>query len=807
MEQLGKYLLQEEIGRGAYAIVYRAVHSTLKTEVALKRLNPALAGDAQARQRFLQEARLGSTLIHPHIVRIFELDEEQGEVFFTMQLFESDLQRWMKEMAEKRRPPLARAELLRILGEIASALDFSHAKNMLHRDVKPGNILLDGHGKACLGDFGLVRVLNLPHFTQLGSIVGTALYLAPEQAEGKELTGQADQYSLGVVAYELLAGRPPFVGDEPMAILLQHIRQAPPPLTGKNPQVTPEIEAVVLRALAKDAAQRYATCGEFARALRGAVAATEKRRRQELGQTVTAALAAHDGPAAQKALQELTELDPDDTEALRLRSQVDQQERANQGYQAMAESLASARQRATALRAAGAINPGGPAGASARPDLLEKLAPLPEPAARRLARRWHLALLIFAGVVGLAVLAGLAGTAYAAFNGQPAKDQIMQLAWTLTPTSTATATATATPTLTPTPTATATLTPTPTATATLTPTATATATSTGTLTYTPTATSQPAVISKDTAKQLKLVKTMNGYEKATTDLAFSPDGRWLAVGCEDGRIRIWDVQSGQALDPIVGHTGRVNALAFSPDGNWLASGAVDNNILILQTQKWTQYSRKGGDVSVTALIFSKDSSLLYTGSGGKVFAWNFKQPGDSELVFPNQYSNTVDRLFRMDDMLIIGRGPIIEFWNTKDKKLDRSWDGPILATSNSLHLAVKKTNSYVDCNGGFPTLGECKDWITVITGYSIRILERSSLSVETSFSIVNWIAFSPDESLIALGQSSGQQVAIYNSTNSNDQIFAFPNIAGMSSLAFSPQGWYLAVGTGKGTIELYGIPR
>jgi serine/threonine protein kinase len=277
-QQLGNYALHEELGHGGFATVYRATHNTLHNEVALKVLAPALAGDESARQRFLQEAQTASALDHPGIVRILDLDEENEQVFIAMEFIPGgDLKKYLAAHA-----PLPHKDILRILARVAEVLDYAHARSVLHRDIKPGNILLDGNGQACLCDFGLVRVAETPRLTQLGNVVGTATYISPEQAEGKSLDGRSDQYSLAVVAYEMLVGQVPFKGENSTATALLHVTKPPPDPGSLLPGFPAEASEVLLKGLAKDPAQRYPTCREFVQALDGALEASQRRRYREL---------------------------------------------------------------------------------------------------------------------------------------------------------------------------------------------------------------------------------------------------------------------------------------------------------------------------------------------------------------------------------------------------------------------------------------------------------------------------------------------------------------------------------------------
>jgi len=305
MSQLGKYTLHEKLGEGGFATVYRATHLTLGSEAAVKVLN-LTDTESSARQRFIREAQVAAGFDHPQIVRILGLGEEQDQVYIAMAYFpEGDLGRWLKT-----RGKLTRREILTILADTASALDYAHARQAWHRDVKPGNILMDPAGRAHLADFGLVAVPDAPHLTQIGGVVGSPAYMAPEQAEGRELSGAADQYSLAVVAYELITGRLPFTADSSTSVALMHLTQTPPLPSQVNPEVPAEVDAVLMRALAKKPAERYPSCSELVRELDNAFQQAEAGRFRALLNEAREHLKAGQPEQAHSLLGELTRLVP-----------------------------------------------------------------------------------------------------------------------------------------------------------------------------------------------------------------------------------------------------------------------------------------------------------------------------------------------------------------------------------------------------------------------------------------------------------------------------------------------------------------
>lgn len=272
-KQIAGYLVESEIGRGGMAVVYRARDLRLDRTVALKLLAPELARNDTFRQRFTHESRVAAAIDHPHIVPVFEAGETDGLLYIAMRYVAGQDLRAMLN----RTGPLPLDTAARIAGQVASALDAAHDHDLVHRDVKPGNILVArGADKehpehVYLTDFGLTKKsLSLTGFTSVGQFVGTLDYVAPEQISGKPVDGRCDVYSLGCVVYETLAGGPPFERDEDMALLWAHQYDPPPPLSSRRPGLPEAVDEVLAKALAKSPEDRWNTCLEFTGALRRA---------------------------------------------------------------------------------------------------------------------------------------------------------------------------------------------------------------------------------------------------------------------------------------------------------------------------------------------------------------------------------------------------------------------------------------------------------------------------------------------------------------------------------------------------------
>ena len=263
---LGQYELLALIGKGGMARVYKSIQPALKRYVAVKLLHPSVAADEEFRARFEREAQAAASLRHPNIVQIFDFGQQDELYYMVMELIDGptlrdELQR-LKELDET----LPFSEVQRIVGEVSEALDYAHARGIIHRDVKPANILLTPEGQAVLSDFGLAFMIESPRQTITG-FVGTPEYMSPEQGQGLAVDGRTDVYSLGVVLYEMLTGRVPFTAETPIGIVIKHISEPLPPPRSVNPDIPEGVEQVLLKTMSKDPRDRYRRAGELSRAL------------------------------------------------------------------------------------------------------------------------------------------------------------------------------------------------------------------------------------------------------------------------------------------------------------------------------------------------------------------------------------------------------------------------------------------------------------------------------------------------------------------------------------------------------------
>src|SRR6185437_9205861 len=302
----GRYRLDARIGHGGMSTVYRAFDTVLEREVAIKLMHREIASDSDQLERFRREARAVAQLNHPHIVTVIDAGESdahesQGEIepggvggtpYMVLEHVQGET---LKELI-RREAPLEVPTALAYAIEIARALGAAHAQEIVHRDVKPQNVLLSGEGGAKITDFGIARTLSEEGLTMDGRVLGTTDYVSPEQALGQGVTGQSDVYSLGVVMYELLNGLVPFKGPSPVAVAMMHVREEVPDVQLARPEVSAATAAVVERATTKDLERRYPNMASMVVDMEEALAIETARVGQATGE-VTAVLRTLHSPA------------------------------------------------------------------------------------------------------------------------------------------------------------------------------------------------------------------------------------------------------------------------------------------------------------------------------------------------------------------------------------------------------------------------------------------------------------------------------------------------------------------------------
>jgi tRNA A-37 threonylcarbamoyl transferase component Bud32 len=284
---LGKYRVLEPLGRGGMARVYRAYHPQLDRYVAIKVLRSDLVEEEEFLDRFKREAQAVAALRHPNIVQVFDFDVQDETYYMVMELLQADSLRTRLNDFRARGERMPLGEVTRILLDLLSGLAYAHSEQMIHRDVKPANILLSSRGQAVLGDFGIAQIVGGTRYTIAGALMGTLNYMSPEQGLEGQCDARSDLYSVGIVFYEMLTGDPPFDAETPLAILMKHVNDPLRPPRKVEPSIPKPYERVVLKSLAKRPDHRYQTAEEMAEALQKAASKARVRVAERLSPPVS----------------------------------------------------------------------------------------------------------------------------------------------------------------------------------------------------------------------------------------------------------------------------------------------------------------------------------------------------------------------------------------------------------------------------------------------------------------------------------------------------------------------------------------
>jgi len=274
-QTVGKYQVVENLGRGGMAEVYKAYQETLDRYVAIKVMHSFLADEKGFLGRFQREARAMAALNHPNIVGVYDFDVSEGMYYIVMEFVSGGTLKDRIENIAGQGETLPLEAATRVVLEVADALSYAHGRGMVHRDIKPGNIMLTEDGRAVLTDFGIAKILSGPTFTATGAMVGTPAYMSPEQGLGKTGDERSDLYALGVLYYQMATGRLPYDADTPLAVILKHVNEPVPTPTDLNDDIPNAIQAVIIKAMAKDPDERYQSANELIKDLQGAAVASD----------------------------------------------------------------------------------------------------------------------------------------------------------------------------------------------------------------------------------------------------------------------------------------------------------------------------------------------------------------------------------------------------------------------------------------------------------------------------------------------------------------------------------------------------
>ncbi len=826
---LGTYQVADSVGRGGMATVYKAYDPATDRYVAIKVLSEEFAQDSGFLARFEREAKVVASLQHVHILPVFEYGQKSGITYLVMPYISSGT---LRDLLERER--LSVAEAVRIFVQLGEAVDYAHRRKVLHRDLKPGNVLLDSSGNVLLTDFGLTRLVETPSTLTGTGVIGTPAYMAPEQAQGEDVDARGDIYSLGVMLYEMITGDVPFKADTPIAVIFKHINDPLPSARLKVADLPEGIDQVILRATAKKPADRFQTAGEMVQALRRAantlfaatmlnsgadstgsgayvpvsptmVAHSPRRNRRSLAlglgvvilvaaaivilalagvlgggdsdQTPTSGAVAQQPTVTPTALPSATSTPPLTPMIQAVRTIPVRQQPGSQ-YPVIGSVDVGQRLDITGISEDGAWYqirlPDGTLGwVAASPAMVSTLGDL-------------------GGVPVVVILTATptaTATSTATATATPTDTPTATPTATPTNTPTATATVTATPTDTPPPTRTPSFTPTVTATPTATTTATATPTRTPTATFTPTVT-----LTLTPTPSVTFTPSATPTQTLTLTPSPAPTRPAFEMAAEYKELAVLDAHNGNA----------VFGVAYSPDGTLFATVSKDQMAWLWDAATERPVETLAGHIgTVFGVAFSPDGQRLATaGADGTVRLWNVVT-GLQLLVLPQHTERGVFRVaFSPDGTLIAagGQDGSIGLWDAQTGELIKAWTGHqgvvygVAFSADSRMLATSGADDHV-----------IRLW------YMDRASPQFGLQVialTSTLQGLNEIAFSPDGTTLAVG-GFPPSIELWNlvagSPTAGQVRATLQGHKGstVTTLAYSPDGTVLASGGDDSSVFLW----
>ena len=762
-EQLGRFRIVSRLGGGAFGTVYRALDPVLGREVALKVPRAAALESPEARARFLREPKAAAHLRHPNIVPIYDAGTDGDDYYIASAFIEG---RTLAEVLEDRRPDFRRAA--EILRRLAEGLDYAHRNGVVHRDVKPSNVMLDARGEPLLMDFGLARLESSEEkLTQDGTVMGTPAYMAPEQADGSlgEVGPASDQYSLGVVLYELLCGEPPF-GGPPAVLLFNVVHQEPPSPRSRDARIPRDLETICLKAMAKRSADRYASCAELAEDLRRWLADEPIRaRRMGLAERwmrwcrrnpalagvsavatlllLSVAATATVGYVREAGLRE-------ETERALAAAQEAEGKAATASEEAETERQAAFRERDAAEEARRRE------AASAAEADRQRLAAEHERDAAEEARRKETAAKEEADrqrqvaereravadkvrkeaeanlyLVGLA----FAQQNLAAENAPLAEEHLDAC---------------------------------------------------------------PADLRGWEWDHLKYrcrdeLITIAGHGGPVSCAVFSSDGRWIATGGVDKAVKIWNAIDGQAVKARPELPAGVSSLAFSPDGTRLVAATFDGSIHVWDLKSEEKFFFQAHGKGVCAVAFSPDGKSFASGGGDQTLKLWDGVTGEEIRTFDGVAHPVRCVAFTPNGRAIAAAGMV---W-----AVDGSFAMTFETDAEEFYaVAVRPDGKQIAWGTIAKDPYARQEHAVIVCDVETRKQTRKLRGYTDK---VNAVAFIPDGTRIVSGSADGT-IKLWD-TATNEEVITFrEHTAAVNSLAFSPGGRRLVSASSDGTVKVFG---
>lgn len=772
-QMLGPYQIISQVGKGGMATVYKAYHAAMDRYVAVKILPHEFMHNDLFLGRFQQEVRLIAKLEHKHILPVYDYGESKGIPFLVMRFLDAGT---LKDRIQAE--SLSLEEVNRYFTQLAEALAYAHAKGVVHRDIKPSNALVDETGDIFLMDFGIAKIVESTiQLTATGAITGTPAYMSPEQGQGLKVDHRTDIYSLGVVLYEMITGRVPFEAETPMAVIFKKVQEPLPPPSVYKADINPEIEAVVLKSLAKNPADRFPTTQEFLTAWKRAYGAITRH--------TIARPASETGTVTDQNILAIPKEKINRQEAAEAISSVHAMQGAPPAAPTHPEVIPSMQQAKPGFESTPALAEG----------IVPRQPAMPKTQSAPFPWKWLLP------VVGLGGLLLIVITVIGANYLMP------KIGGALAVTAQALAEQSATAT-------------TPLAVITkANPTMTAVTQLTRVLTSPPTKepTSQltsTSAINLHDLTQWDIIRSFSIHRPQ--DLVFSPDGKNLAAAPYAQYASLWEMPGGEEKSPIGNSTGRwIYSVAFSPDSKILATAGRGwlNDLPAPEVTLWDATSGLlvkqlwGHKADVHRLAFSPDGSVLASGSGsiyytkeGEVILWDI--PGGNRRALISTYTSAISLAFSPDgNILAVGTGneKVILFDAHKGTQLKvmEGQKGAVVGvafSSDGRTLVSASVNNQIFF------------W-DVNTGERLRMSSDPLLNPQ-----FYCMALSPDGNVIATG-STDKIIRLWDFETGNTlRLLVGEHITTVNSIAFSPDGTMLAsssdaTGSEDGKIILWGVSK